>query len=71
MIKGYDKLGIYGQQVFDLVHRNHLSAIGEVEKKKYSREQIKSVKANNKERCIEVRFRNGEFFKYKPDGTWY
>lgn len=71
MIKGYDKLGIYGQQVFDLVHRNHLAAMGTEKRKDYERDQVEAVRANNAERCIEVRYKNGEFFKYKPDGTWY
>ena len=71
MIEGYDSIGSFGRQVFNRTHKLHLAAMGDAEKKKYSREQIKSVKANNKERCIEVRFRNGELFKYRPDGTWY
>ena len=71
MIQGYDKLGIYGQRVFNRTHKLHLAATGTEKRKKYEREQVKSVKANNAERCIEVRFRNGELFKYKPDGTWY
>lgn len=69
-MKGYDKLGEYGQRLFDRVHAAHLAAMGTEARKQYERDQVKSVKANNKERCIEVRFKNGEWFKYFPDGTW-
>ncbi|MET3507071.1 hypothetical protein [Halalkalibacter oceani] len=69
-MKGYDKLGDFGQQVFDRTHKRHLAAMGTAEKPKYHRDRIKSVRANNKERCIEVKFNNGELFKYYADGTW-
>lgn len=69
-MKGYEGLGNYGQLVFDNTHRRHLSAMGTEARKQYERDQVKSVKTNNKEGCIEVRFKNGEWFKYYPNGTW-
>lgn len=70
-MKGYDKLGEYGQEVFDKAHKKHLVSMGTEQRKQYERDQVKSVEANNKERCIEVRFKNGELFKYRPAMTWY
>ncbi|WP_017726735.1 hypothetical protein [Halalkalibacterium ligniniphilum] len=70
-MKGYDKIGNFGQIVFDKVHKQHLASMGAEMKKQYERDQVKSVKANNVESCIEVRFLNGDLFKYLPNGTWY
>lgn len=70
-MKGYDKIGPYGQAVFQKTHRRHLAVLGKEERKKYERDQVESIKANNKERCLEVAFKNGELFKYTPEGTWY
>lgn len=69
-MKGYDVLGEYGQKLFDRVHRRHLSAMGTEARKQYERDQVKRIKSNNKEKCLEVYFRNGEWFKYYPNGTW-
>ncbi|HEY4601225.1 MAG TPA: hypothetical protein VIG73_08150 [Cerasibacillus sp.] len=70
-MKGYEKIGPYGQVIFNKVHKLHLAAMGNEQRKQYERNQVKSIKANNKERCLEVRFKNGELFKYLPEGTWY
>ena len=70
-MQGYDKLGPYGQKVFNKTHKLHLVAMGTEERKYYERNQVSTVKANNKEKCIEVIFKNGELFKYTPNYTWY
>lgn len=69
-MKGYDEIGEYGQRVFDLVHKKHLATMGAQIRQHYTRENVKRVKANNVEGCIEVYFKNGEWFKYFADGTW-
>lgn len=70
-MKGYDEIGPYGQEVFNNTHKRHLASMGTEKQKEFSREQVKRLKANNKERVIEVYFKNGELFKYTPGGTWY
>ncbi|MEI3605956.1 hypothetical protein SPD48_09660 [Pseudogracilibacillus sp. SE30717A] len=70
-MKGYEAIGPYGRKIFDETHIRHLSAMGESERKKYTRDQVKRVKANNDERVIEVYFKNGDLFKYTPKRTWH
>lgn len=69
-MKGYDEIGSYGRKLFDSVHARHLAAMGDEKRKNYTRENVKRIKANNKERCLEVYFANGEYFKYFANGTW-
>ena len=70
-MKGYETIGEYGQKVFNRVHQRHLDAMGENQKKNYTKDQVKGIKPNNQEGCLEVYFKNGEMFKYAPNGTWY
>ncbi|MDY7044069.1 hypothetical protein RVS70_07595 [Virgibacillus sp. M23] len=51
-------------------HEAHNQAMGTEERKHYSLDNIKKVKRNFPERCFEVYFRNGEWFKYYINGTW-
>ena len=69
-MKGYDEIGEYGQKLFDSIHNRHLAAMSAETRQHYTRENVKRVKANNVEGCIEVYFKNGEWFKYYPNGTW-
>lgn len=48
----------------------HMKAIGTEERDQYAMRNIKKVKRNIPERCFEVYFRNGEWFKYFTNGTW-
>ncbi|RSL32638.1 hypothetical protein D7Z54_14400 [Salibacterium salarium] len=70
-MKGWEKIGQLGQKVFSATHHKHLASMGASEKKNYALDQVKEVKANNEEKCIDVRFKNGELFKYTPHGTWH
>lgn len=70
MLKDYEKLGTKGQKVFDITHKEHLRAMGTETQKDYTLENVKKIKINNRERCLEVYYRNGEWFKYFANGTW-
>ncbi|MFD2705490.1 hypothetical protein [Salibacterium lacus] len=70
-MKGYHALGEHARKVLNETHAKHMGAMGSSEKEKYTRGQIKEVKLNQQEQVIEVRFRNGELFKYTKAGTWY
>ena len=68
---GYDKIGAYGQIIFDKTHKRHLASVGEKYKRFYEKDQIESIKANNKEGCLEVYYKHGEIIKYTPNFTWH
>jgi len=70
-MKGYDLIGPYGRKVFDETHKRHLAAMGATKRKEYARDQVKEIKSNLEERVLEVYFKNGELFKYSPNGDWY
>jgi len=57
--------------VFDETHKRHLAAMGATKRKEYARDQVKEIKSNLEERVLEVYFKNGELFKYAPNGDWY
>lgn len=69
-MKGYESIGPYGQKVFARAHAAHLATMGSQMREEYTLDQVKLIKANNKERCIEVKYKNGDWYKYFPDGTW-
>ncbi|PWU68293.1 hypothetical protein [Gracilibacillus dipsosauri] len=52
------------------VYHKHMNAMGEEERKQYALGNIKKVKGNVQEQCLEVYFKNGEWFKYFANGTW-
>lgn len=70
-MKGYEEIGAFGRKIFDETHKLHLSAMGEKERKKYERDQVKRIKANRREGVVEVYFKNGDLFKYTPQRTWH
>ena len=69
-MKGYERLHPNAQNLFSKVHALHLQAMGTEERKNYGQENIKQILQNNKEKCVEVHYFNGEFFKYHQNLTW-
>ncbi|WP_018934466.1 hypothetical protein [Gracilibacillus lacisalsi] len=51
-------------------YNKHMNAIGSEEKGNYRLGNIKKVLRNIPERCFEVHYANGEWFKYYTNGTW-
>lgn len=49
----------------------HNSSMGFKERKNYTLSHVVKVERNKKENCLNVYFENGDWFHYKPDGTWY
>ncbi|MCD8502140.1 MAG: hypothetical protein LRY71_11205 [Bacillaceae bacterium] len=68
--QGYNHLNLKEQEVFRVTHKLHLATMGSEIREYYGLEQIKDVKPNSLEMCIEVSYKNGEFFKYFHDYTW-
>lgn len=52
-------------------YAKHNSSMGKEERKKHLLSDIIEVKRNVEERCLEVYYRNGEWFHYTFDGSWY
>lgn len=48
----------------------HMNAMGTKEREQYAIQKITKVKRNIPERCFEVYYKNGEWFKYYTNGTW-
>lgn len=53
------------------VYANHNRSMGLEARKDFTLSHITKVKRNQKERCLEVYYKNGEWFHYATDGTWY
>lgn len=51
-------------------YANHNSSIGLKERAAYNFDHIIKVARNPEEKCLEVYYSNGEWFKYYADGTW-
>lgn len=52
------------------VYANHNRSMGRDERIKYSLSHIVKVVRNVKEKCLEVYYENGEWWKYAIDGSW-
>lgn len=63
-------LGDQEHALFLKVYFAHYNSMGEEARKPYAVANIKRVKRNLDERCFEVYFKNGEWFKYYANGTW-
>lgn len=69
-MKGYERMHPTARTLFLKVHTEHLLNMTKEERKKYELTHIKQLVQNNKERCVEVFYKNGERFKYYENLTW-
>lgn len=69
-MKGYDKLTDQLKELFNNTYIRHLESMGYGEREKYANQNIKEIKWDNRERCLKVYFKNGEWYKYFTNGTW-
>lgn len=49
----------------------HLRSMGEQERKNFQLHNITKVERNFEEKCFQVYFKNGEWFKYTLNHEWY
>lgn len=68
-IKGHQKLTDKQKRLFEATYKRHFLSMGESERQKHFIHQIKEVKYNEQENCIEVHFEH-EWYKYYPNKTW-
>ncbi|CAM3305725.1 hypothetical protein FITA111629_15375 [Filibacter tadaridae] len=64
------KLSENEQKLFEQVYKRHVNAMGSEERKKYEREEVTKVERDVPNKCLNVHFANGEWFRYYVDGTW-
>lgn len=50
-------------------YANHNRSMGLEERKNYTLSDIVKVERGN--RCLKVYYKNGDWWHYTPDGTWY
>lgn len=53
------------------VYADHNCSMGIEERKNYTLSDIVRVEKNLKEGCLDVHYKNGEWFHYCIDGRWY
>ena len=53
------------------VYANHNRSMGLEERKKYMLSHIVKVVRNVKEKCLEVHYESGDWWRYSVDGSWY
>lgn len=57
-------------KLFLQVYAEHNRSIGLKERANYNLSEVVRVERNIKDKCLNVFFRNGEWFKYYVNGTW-
>ncbi|MEC1768314.1 hypothetical protein [Schinkia azotoformans] len=58
-------------QLLLTVYANHNRAMGIEKRKDYTLSDIVKVKRNLKEKCLEVYYRNGDWWHYTTKGEWW
>lgn len=57
--------------LFLKVYANHNSSMGLEKRKKYTLSDVVKVARNPQEKCLEVHYKNGDWWHYSANGTWY
>lgn len=52
-------------------YANHNRSMGLKERTKYNLSDIIKVVRNKKENCLDVHYKNGDWWHYCANGTWY
>lgn len=52
-------------------HARHNSTMGLETQKNYTLSDIVKVERNKEEKCLNVHYRNGDWWHYMPDRTWW
>jgi hypothetical protein len=70
-VNGYESLTDDQKALFERVFANHMAMRDTDAKKEYAAENLKEVKWDAKEKCLKVYYKNGDWWHYLPDGTWF
>lgn len=53
------------------VYANHNSSMGLEKRKNYTLSDIVKVERDSEEQCLNVHYKNGDWWHYSVNGTWY
>lgn len=53
------------------VYAKHNSSMGMAKMKNYTLSDIVKVERNTEENCLNVHYKNGDWWHYTPNGQWY
>jgi len=53
------------------VYANHNRSMGIEQRKDYTLSDIVKVERNTTDKCLHVHYKNGDWWHYSVDGTWY
>jgi hypothetical protein len=53
------------------VYANHNRGMGMEKRKDYTLSDIVKVERNTEENCLNVHYKNGDWWHYSANGTWY
>ena len=70
-VKGFSPLTDTQKNILERTYNRHTKAWGEENRLEYTIDQIKEVKWDAKACCIKVFFKNGNWWHYLPDGSWF
>lgn len=70
-MKALRKLSDEQKQLFEKVYEQHAASMGTEMRKKYSKENVDVVIWVRSEKCLHVHFKDGEWWRYGLNGTWY
>jgi hypothetical protein len=56
---------------FKSIHEKHYKGMGLSTRKNYTLNHITNVDWDEAEKCYKVYYKDGEWWHYLPDGTWY
>jgi hypothetical protein len=69
-VKGYSSLTDQQQQLFQSVHKRHMSAFGSENKLKYALDNLREINWDRKENCLKVYY-DDVWWHYDTKGDWY
>lgn len=58
-------------QLFLQVYANHNRSMGLEKRKNYTLSDIVKIEKNKEEKCLNVFYKNGDWWHYSAEGTWY
>lgn len=58
-------------RIFLQVYAEHNRAMGLEKRKNFTLSDVVKVESNPEESCVNVHYKNGDWWHYSKDGTWY
>lgn len=71
MVKGIENWPKVWQDAFWKTYHKHIAAMGEEMRRDYTVKKIKEVKYDKENKTMNVYYKNGMWWHYTVNGTWY